>query len=902
MVNGSERELAHRRLAVALAVQSPFPWQSALLDRMLDGDLPSALDVPTGLGKTAVIAIWLVARAAGAGVPRRLIYVVDRRAVVDQATGVAEDLRRFVQNDREIRAALHIDQGRALPISTLRGQFVDNREWLVDPSAPAIVLGTIDMVGSRLLFEGYGVSRRMRPYHAGLLGADSLIVLDEAHLVPPFERLVRTVEHERTARLGARAAVATAMVPRFAVLSLSATGRADARALTLSDKDRAHPIVARRLGATKDLVLRPPVAPRDLAQRLAEEAWALADGAGRPTRVIVFCDRRDDAHAVAEWLTKRAGKAASVDIELFVGARRVWERAEAATWLGERGFLAGTAAAPTRPAFLIATSAGEVGVDLDADHMVADLVAWERMVQRLGRVNRRGEGAAHVFVIPVEHEDDALAARSAAVTEVIRTLPHMGVDTFDASPGAITALKTRAAADEALRELITRASTPDPLHPELTRPLVESWSMTSLEDHAGRPEVAPWLRGWVDDDGPRTTVVWREHLPVTVNGQALDLELFLEAGGPHLAEQLETETYRVAAWLAERTQSATEVPPVEDPEPDREVETDASAVAPVRPDDVVAVIVSGPAAGFTVQARLLATKDQREALQERLQGATVFVDVRVGGLVRGLLDDSSACASDVTTLRRPDGTPALPFRVRRVGEAVPADGIETSDGEYWRTEAQLAIDHSGTGDETAWLVVESLEGEPAESENGRSVSTRRAQLLDEHEQWAEHAARRLAERLELPTAYADLLALATRLHDEGKRARRWQQAFRAPSDGVYGKTLSRPNIKLLAGYRHEIGSLPYAERDERVRALDPDMRDLCLHLIAAHHGNARPLIRIDGADEPPSKLEARAQEIALRFARLEKQWGPWGLAWWEALLRAADQEASRRNDVAGTDG
>jgi CRISPR-associated endonuclease/helicase Cas3 len=46
-------------------------------------------------------------------------------------------------------------------------------------------------------------------------------------------------------------------------------------------------------------------------------------------------------------------------------------------------------------------------------------------------------------------------------------------------------------------------------------------------------------------------------------------------------------------------------------------------------------------------------------------------------------------------------------------------------------------------------------------------------------------------------------------------------------------------------------------------------------------------------------LVERAREIALRFARLEARWGPWGLAWWETLLRAADQGASRENDARG---
>jgi len=104
---------------------------------------------------------------------------------------------------------------------------------------------------------------------------------------------------------------------------------------------------------------------------------------------------------------------------------------------------------------------------------------------------------------------------------------------------------------------------------------------------------------------------------------------------------------------------------------------------------------------------------------------------------------------------------------------------------------------------------------------------------------------------------------------------------------------------LLDGYRHELGSLPYAENDSRLGSLREDLRELALHLIAAHHGFARPIIGTSGCeDAPPAALEEHAREIALRFARLQKRWGPWGLGWWEALLRAADQQASRDNDAA----
>ena len=107
------------------------------------------------------------------------------------------------------------------------------------------------------------------------------------------------------------------------------------------------------------------------------------------------------------------------------------------------------------------------------------------------------------------------------------------------------------------------------------------------------------------------------------------------------------------------------------------------------------------------------------------------------------------------------------------------------------------------------------------------------------------------------------------------------------------------NTHVLDGYRHEFGSLPCAEKDEGFRALPVHLQELALHLIAAHHGWARPVISIRGGNEPPSALEKRARDVALRFARLQKHWGPWGLAWWEALLRAADQQASRDNDDPG---
>src|SRR5579883_1945533 len=210
----------------------PMKWQHRLFNRFVEGDIPAALDLPTGLGKTSVIAIWLIAlaeqAAAGAArLPRRLVYVVDRRTVVDQATDEALKLRTALKASNAngatgwIRAALdklcidHNDEAPPLAISTLRGEFADNREWQADPARAAIVVGTVDMIGSRLLFSSYGnVGWKMRAFNTGLIAHDTLIVHDETQLSPAFEDLLRQIEAGQQGQ-----------PRRLRVLSLSATRR-----------------------------------------------------------------------------------------------------------------------------------------------------------------------------------------------------------------------------------------------------------------------------------------------------------------------------------------------------------------------------------------------------------------------------------------------------------------------------------------------------------------------------------------------------------------------------------------------------------------------------------------------------------------------------------------------------
>ncbi len=203
-----------------LTGNDPFPWQEELFFEWFSkGQIPKVCDLPTGLGKTSVVTLWLIALAwHPEKMPRRLVYIVNRRTVVDQTTDEVTYLQEKLA-DAGLKAPLDklctVAGKLPLAVSTLRGQLADNREWSTDPCRPAIIVGTVDMIGSRLLFSGYGrLGRYSRSLHAGLLGQDTLIILDEAHLCPVFEATLRQAlkENQRW----------PAIRPSY-VLSLSAT-------------------------------------------------------------------------------------------------------------------------------------------------------------------------------------------------------------------------------------------------------------------------------------------------------------------------------------------------------------------------------------------------------------------------------------------------------------------------------------------------------------------------------------------------------------------------------------------------------------------------------------------------------------------------------------------------------
>ena len=149
--------------------------------------LPDALAAPAGTGKTGLILAWLWRRLCGsdsvrAGTPRRLIWALPQGSLLEP---VSAEIRGWL-------ASLELTEHVALHVVT--GARAENvGDWREDAHRPAIVVGTVDMLLSKALNRGFGVSRPMWPIDFALTVNGAHWVIDEARLCPQSVTTLRQV-------------------------------------------------------------------------------------------------------------------------------------------------------------------------------------------------------------------------------------------------------------------------------------------------------------------------------------------------------------------------------------------------------------------------------------------------------------------------------------------------------------------------------------------------------------------------------------------------------------------------------------------------------------------------------------------------------------------------------------
>ncbi len=380
-------------------VSGPFDYQCRLAQ---DSDCNSRLiDIPTGCGKTAAVVlawIWNRVQKKRAAWPRRLVYCLPMRTLVEQTR---EDVRKWLENlgDLEWKPGTPHDGKVGLHI-LMGGE--EKTDWDLYPEYDAILIGTQDMLLSRALNRGYGMSRYRWPMQFGLLNSDCLWVLDETQLMG--------VGVETSAQLdGFRASSTLAQCPTWwmsATLDRAQLATVDHQepekgwpTISLRESDRATRAVSDRIGAVKTLTTAPLGLNAETKKDYAKQVAALVkerhqDG----SLTLVIVNRVARAQGIyAELLkTKIPKERLALIHSRFRPADR--ERHQALlTASGDR--------------IIIATQAVEAGVDISARLLITELAPWASLVQRFGRCNRAGEfvTGAEVVWIAVDTASDDLA-------------------------------------------------------------------------------------------------------------------------------------------------------------------------------------------------------------------------------------------------------------------------------------------------------------------------------------------------------------------------------------------------------------------------------------------------------------------------------------------------------------
>lgn len=389
------------------------------------------ISIPTGLGKTAaVVFAWLWNRVIlnKDTWPRRLVYCLPMRTLVEQTS---KEIEKWLA---ELASSNNYDSAKEdlnwlfehSPIILMGGaeNNQSKREWDIYPEKPAILIGTQDMLLSRALNRGYGMSRARWPMHFALLNNDTLWLLDETQLMGPG--------------LWTSAQLDWLRIDRFRSLRPCATWWLSATIGTsfLETRDRNEALAAKKLSPLGGTVeIRPDEAKKlsILQAKRPVEFWKPSKVKGKKkitgeelrefflaslakpiceehksgTLSLVVCN----SVAIAQKIFKNLGSQTfDGEVILLTSRFRPQDRRE---HLGKLlSFEDGRKEAVLKglrfehPGLIcVSTQVVEAGVDISARRLWTELAPWPAMLQRFGRLNRdaklNDEALSFIFEVPV---------------------------------------------------------------------------------------------------------------------------------------------------------------------------------------------------------------------------------------------------------------------------------------------------------------------------------------------------------------------------------------------------------------------------------------------------------------------------------------------------------------------
>lgn len=1045
----------------------PYDWQRRLAARAVDGDWPSVIDLPTGAGKTACLDIGVFALACQASLPpedrtapRRLFFCVNRRVIVDEAYSrakriaqslwqaerasdngrrtlqmVAEALRRVAGTAGEKRVTEKVPPLDALE---LRGGIYRDNRWARSATQPTIVCTTLDQLGSRLLFRGYGVTASAAPIQAALIAYDSLVLLDEAHISRPFLQTLTRIRQYLDPELWAEEGLDVRPMTIVPMTATPPEGVDSRDVVRLSDEDRKNERLRRRLAASKPATLKPPVT--DVAKGAVQDVLRIVKertDSQAPAAIGVIVNRVATARAVYNNLLSERDKAkrkpkipSDTPIELVIGSMRPIDRDVQNETLQP---LIGENRPPVSQttSIVIATQCLEVGADYDFDVLITECASLDALRQRFGRLNRAGRydaddnpirSEATILIKKTDAKDpdkldDAKPADPIYGNAMARTWHWLQSAVRASSPTENSAQPATESGGgdsdpridfgiDALNRLLDQHGENGRIPASLLGPsatidapvilpaYLDLWCQTSPRP-AADPDVSLFIHGpgRFDTD---VQVCFRADLcdgDESNADQWCDIVALLP---PSSAECVSVPISRIRRWLqwsndqrkddteagdllvsrSEKTQNDSEGDGHQQPVRNAVLWRGArkskriDSVREIRPGDTLVLpascVLDGSADGFVFLPRLKRihkAEDAPSKTRDDQPSEPTVLDVAEAAFERAR--DRSVLRFYPSLRRRYPSNEAFDALFAL---ASPDDDDNAPSTGQWREALKTAAASISNGDHRSLKVSirrladprYGLRIDPYPDGRGVVLTTRKRidsvtdwylpPLDDGDDEWSlahredpiflndhtQHVTDRLRATVkEIPLSrWEDALMSAAKYHDWGKADERFQAMLRqtdrtdawllaaclsellAKSDGMAQTRSQRQRARRRAGlpdgFRHEMLSVQLALTDSALPAAMGQQK-IILHLIAAHHGYARPFAPVVPDDElpavevcgvalshdqrtslvPPHRLDSG---IADRFWRMTRRFGWWGLGYLETVLRLADQQASAEED------
>jgi len=487
----------------------PFDYQRTLATGRFGPEAhswPELLEVPTGMGKTAaVILAWLWKRGWRAGVrkvdadpqtPRRLVYCLPMRVLVEQTHGnVAGWLNNLgiLGAPGQGEVSVHLLMGGSEDVET-----GTSAEY---PEEDMILIGTQDMLLSRALMRGYGMSRYQWPVHFALLHNDAFWVFDEVQLMGPGLPTSAQLEaFRRTLPLAAtsRSLWVSATLNRDWLATVDFEDVRKLRTHQLSDEEHQSAFVRERCAAIKRLLRCDLSLDGTTKDQVATYAAALAERVRRAhvagSTTLVILNTIERAQALFRALQPVGGRGKniksgsetvdSVQETVLVHSRfRGPDRRQINSRVSAR--------VPAAGRIVVATQAIEAGVDVTSRTLFTELAPWSSLVQRFGRCNRYGEcndnGGADVIWIDLGDRKEL-------------ALPYE-LEALDAARDKLRNVKSASPAD------LPSTDQKAPLYPVIRRKDFVDLFNTDPDLSGFDVDIAPYVR---DTDDADVLLFWRD--------------------------------------------------------------------------------------------------------------------------------------------------------------------------------------------------------------------------------------------------------------------------------------------------------------------------------------------------------------------------------------------------------